>query len=87
MEAVRFYDRFGKTVTAKKSIPTIVQELLSNLKADGKSEYHRRDMKRRLEAFAVDVYKRQEHRLSDGQDGALVTRAGLRRDLQLQSRR
>jgi len=53
MEAVRFYDRFGKTVTAKKSIPTIVQELLSNLKADGKSEYHRRDMKRRLEAFAV----------------------------------
>lgn len=53
MEAVRFYDRFGKTVTIDKSIPAIVAELNGNLKADGKSEYHRRDMKRRLEAFAL----------------------------------
>lgn len=53
MEAVRFYDRFGKTVTANKSIPTVVGELNANLKADGKSEYHRRDMKRRLDAFAL----------------------------------
>jgi len=53
MEAVRFYDRFGKTVKENKSIPTIVEELNANLKADGKSEYHRRDMKRRLEAFAL----------------------------------
>ena len=53
MEAARFYDRFGKTVKENKSIPTIVKELNANLEADGKSEYHRRDMKRRLEAFAL----------------------------------
>ena len=53
MEAARFYDRFGKTVKENKSIPAIVDELNANLKADGKSEYHRRDMKRRLESFAL----------------------------------
>ena len=53
MEAARFYDRFGKTVKENKSIPTIVKELNANLEADGKSEYHRRDMKRRLQAFAL----------------------------------
>ena len=53
IEAARFYDRFGKSVKENKSIPLIVQELNDNLKADGKSEYHRRDMKRRLEAFAL----------------------------------
>ena len=53
MEAVRFYDRFGKTVKENKSIPAIVEELNANLKTDGKSEYHRRDMKRRLGSFAL----------------------------------
>jgi integrase len=52
-EAVHFYERFGKTVKEIKSIPAIVDELNANLLADGKSEYHRRDMKRRLEAFAL----------------------------------
>lgn len=53
MEAVRFYERFGKTVKAAKSIPAIVEELNADLKADGKSEYHLRDTKRRLETFAL----------------------------------
>lgn len=53
MEAARFYDRFGKTVKADKFIPAIVEELTANLKADGKSEYHLRDMNRRLQAFAL----------------------------------
>jgi len=53
MEAVQFYERFGKTVKENKSIPAIVEELNANLKADGKSEYHLRDMKRRLETFAL----------------------------------
>ncbi len=57
IEAARFYDRFGKTVKEIKSIPAIVEELNANLKADGKSEYHRRDMKRRLQVFALAFSK------------------------------
>jgi len=53
MEAVRFYERFGKSVKEAKSIPAIVEELNANLRADGKSEYHLRDTKRRLETFAM----------------------------------
>ena len=53
MEAVRFYERFGKSVKAAKSIPSIVDELNAELLADGKSEYHLRDTKRRLETFAL----------------------------------
>ena len=52
-ESVLFYERFGKTVKEVKSVPKIVEELNTSLTADGKSEYHRRDMKRRLEAFAL----------------------------------
>lgn len=57
LEAVRFYERFGKTVTTDKSVPAIVQELNDGLKADGKSAYHLRDMKRRLETFALAFAK------------------------------
>jgi integrase len=52
IEAARFFDRYGKTVQTKKTIPEIVAELNANLKADGKSGYHIRDMKRRLGTFA-----------------------------------
>lgn len=57
MEAVRFFERFGKTLTTDKSVPAIVQELNDGLKADGKSAYHLRDMKRRLETFALAFAK------------------------------
>ena len=53
MEAARFYERFGKTVKEAKTIPAIVEELNANLRADNKSSYHVRDMKRRLETFAL----------------------------------
>lgn len=53
IEAARFYERFGKTVKEAKTIPAIVEELNANLKADNKSSYHVRDMKRRLETFAL----------------------------------
>jgi len=53
IEAARFYERFGKTVKEDKTIPAIVEELNANLKADNKSSYHVRDMKRRLETFAL----------------------------------
>ena len=53
VEAVRFYERFGRTVKAAKSIPAIVDELNADLRADGKSEYHLRDTKRRLETSAM----------------------------------
>lgn len=53
MEAARFSERFGKTVKEAKTIPAIVEELNANLEADNKSSYHVRDMKRRLETFAL----------------------------------
>lgn len=51
-EAARFFDRYGKTVKERKAIPAIVKELVDGLKADNKSEYHIRDMERRLTTFA-----------------------------------
>jgi len=57
MEAVRFFERFGKTLTRDKSVPAIAEELNDSLKADGKSAYHLRDMKRRLETFTLAFAK------------------------------
>jgi len=53
IEAARFFERFGKSVKENKTIPAIVEELNANLRADNKSSYHVRDMKSRLEAFAL----------------------------------
>jgi integrase len=53
IEAARFYDRYGKTVTQIKTIPQIVEELTTGLEADKKSDYHLRDMECRLRAFAL----------------------------------
>ncbi len=54
LEAAQFYDCYGKSVKETKSIPQIVEELLSGLRADNLSEYHIRDLTRRLGAFAVN---------------------------------
>ena len=51
LEAAQFYDRHGKTVKAQKNIPEVVAELIAGLKADHKSDYHIRDMERRLGVF------------------------------------
>lgn len=75
MEAARFYERFGKTVKEAKIIPAIVEELNANLKADNKSSYHVRDMKRRLETFAM-AFPRADH--GGHQDQATPTGADLR---------
>jgi integrase len=52
VEAARFYSRFGKSVTAKATVPTIVKELLQELRSNKKTDYHLRNMKCRLERFA-----------------------------------
>lgn len=52
LEAIDFYDRFGRTIKEVKAIPLIVDELVRGIKADGVSEYHSRDMAKRLGAFA-----------------------------------
>jgi integrase len=52
MEAIRFFERFGKTVKTNKAVSDVVTELTDTLKADGKSDYHIRDMKARLQAFS-----------------------------------
>lgn len=52
LEAVEFYDRFGRTIKEVKSVPLIVDELIRSLQTDGASDYHCRDMKNRLGAFA-----------------------------------
>ena len=51
-EAVRFYERHGRSVKADKLIPEVVEELMAGLRADNKSDYHIKDMKRRLGVFA-----------------------------------
>jgi len=52
LEAVRFYEKHGKTMVKQMVIPKIVEELLTGLKADKRSEYHIRDMEQRLKSFA-----------------------------------
>lgn len=52
LEAAQFYDRYGKTVKEKKTVSAVAEELIAGLKADHKSDYHIRDMERRLRVFA-----------------------------------
>ena len=52
-ESAQFFDRFGRSVKAKKTVPEIVEELLATLRADKKSGYHIGDMERRLTCFAT----------------------------------
>ena len=52
LEAAQFYDRYGKTVKEKKTVSAVAEELIAGLKSDHKSEYHIRDMERRLGVFA-----------------------------------
>ena len=50
--ALDFYDRHGKTMKAVKTVPEVVTELVENLRKDGCSAYHVRDMETRLGRFA-----------------------------------
>lgn len=54
LEAAQFYERHGKTVKAKKTVSEVAEELIAGLKADKKSDYHIRDMERRLRVFAQE---------------------------------
>ena len=54
--ALDFYDRHGKTMKAVKTVPEVVKELLENLRKDGCSAYHLRDMETRLGRF-TDSFK------------------------------
>jgi integrase len=50
--AVDFYKRYGETMTASRMVREACDELLSELKKDGRGKYHIRDMKIRLDRFA-----------------------------------
>jgi len=50
--AVDFYARHGATMTATKTVPEVVKELLDELDKDGRGTYHIRDMRLRLGRFA-----------------------------------
>jgi integrase len=52
LQAIEFYNRFGKTIKENKTVPLIVEELLTALRSDKASDYHVRDMQKRLGAFA-----------------------------------
>ena len=54
LEAVHFFNRHGNTVKERKSVPQVVEELSAGLRADNKSDYHLRDMERRLGVFAAE---------------------------------
>ena len=56
-EAAQFYHRFGRSIKAKKTVPEIVEELVTSLKADKKSGYHIGDMERSLTSFATAFQK------------------------------
>ncbi|PAW79096.1 MAG: hypothetical protein B9S32_03835 [Verrucomicrobia bacterium Tous-C9LFEB] len=51
LDAVKFYRLHGLTVTQKGTTTEILQAMLQNLKVDGRSEYHQRDIKRYINAF------------------------------------
>lgn len=51
LAAAHFYERYGKTVKEKKTVPEVAEELVAGLKADNKSDYHIRDTERRLRVF------------------------------------
>ena len=50
--AVEFYKRYGETMTASRTVREACDELINNLKKDGRGKYHIRDMKNRLTRFA-----------------------------------
>lgn len=52
VEAARFFVRFGQTLQLKATVPDLVAQLVADLKADQKSEYHIKSTQQRLTAFA-----------------------------------
>jgi integrase len=51
--AVDFYKRHGATMTATRTVPEVVKELLKGLAKDSRGKYHIRDMRLRLGRFAA----------------------------------
>ena len=59
LDAAKFYDRYGKSVTQKASLEEIRQSMIAGLKSDGRSAYHVRDVSRHVGAF-IAKYPRHE---------------------------
>lgn len=51
--AIDFYLQHGKTMTAIKTVPEVIEELTENVKKDGCGDYHLRDLETRLGRFAI----------------------------------
>jgi integrase len=62
--AVDFFTRHGATMTATRTVPQVVDELLKELEKDKRGEYHIRDMRLRLGRFAAS-FPGQIHHLQE----------------------
>jgi len=51
--AIDFYLQHGKSMTAIKTVPEVIEELTENLDKDGCGDYHIRDLETRLGRFAI----------------------------------
>ncbi len=51
--AIDFYLQHGKTMTAIKTVPNVIKELIENLTKDGCGDYHIRDLDTRLGRFTI----------------------------------
>jgi integrase len=51
LEAAKFYDRHGRSITKKASLQEILQAMLKGLESDGRSAYHIRDVRRHVGVF------------------------------------
>jgi len=61
IEAARFFCQHSATTLPRKTVPEVFEELLSNRKANGKSELYVTDLKRRLGRFfsmSADAFQR-----------------------------
>jgi integrase len=59
LDAAKFYERHGKSVTQKASLEEIRQAMIDGLKSDGRSAYHVRDVRRHVGAF-IAKHPRQD---------------------------
>ena len=51
LEAAKFYDRHGRSITKKATLSDILQAMIQGLESDGRSAYHIRDVRRHVGVF------------------------------------
>jgi integrase len=51
LDAAKFFEKHGKTIKKQAPLADILRDMLEGLKSDGRSDYHMRDVRRRVNAF------------------------------------